>query len=107
MKKKRTSRPSLEEIVPDEGKRKEMLSRLYQGDSILGEGGIFTEMLQAFVNAALEGEMKHHLKEGEGAGFSNRRNGHTHKLVRSVAGPLAVKKPQDGQGDHEPKLVEK
>lgn len=43
MKKKRTPRPGLEEIVPDEGKRKEMLRCLYQDDSILGEGGIFTQ----------------------------------------------------------------
>lgn len=107
MKKKRTARPSLEELVPDEVKRKEMLSRLYEGDSILGAGGIFTDMLQAIVNAALEGEMTHHLQEGENPGFSNRRNGHTHKLVRSVAGPLQVKTPRDRQGDHEPKLIKK
>ena len=107
MKKKSTSRPKLEELVPDEGKRKEILSRLYGGDPILGEGGIFTEMLQTFVNAALEGELDHHLKEGDSSGFGNRRNGHTHKLVRSVAGPLEVKTPRDRQGDHEPKLIKK
>jgi putative transposase len=103
MKKKRTARPSLEELVPDAAKRNEMLSRLYQGDSILGEGGIFTEMLQAFVNAALEGEINHHLKHGETGSSDNRRNGHTDKVVRSPAGPLAIRTPRDREGAHSPK----
>jgi|JI7StandDraft_1071085.scaffolds.fasta_scaffold71419_1 putative transposase len=107
MKKKRTPRPSLEELVPDAGKRKEMLSRLYQGDSILGEGGIFTEMLQAFVNAALEGEINHHLKGSETVSSGNRRNGHTEKVVRSPAGPLAIRTPRDREGAHSPKLIKK
>lgn len=91
MKKKRTPRPSLEELVPDAGKRNEMLSRLYKGDSILGEGGIFTEMLQAFVNAALEGEIDHQLKSGDPDFSGNRRNGHTDKVVRSPAGTIGHK----------------
>lgn len=107
MKKKRTPRPSLEDLVPDAGKRSEMLSRLYQGDSILGEGGIFTELLQAFVNAALEGEIDHHLKGGESSSPGNRRNGHTDKIVRSPAGPFAIKTPRDRDGDHAPKLIKK
>lgn len=107
MKKKKTSQSTLSELVPDEVKRKEMLSRLYQGDPILGEGGIFTEMLQSFVNAALEGEIEHHLQSEADGGGGNRRNGHTHKLVRSVAGTLAVKTPRDRQGEHEPKLIKK
>lgn len=107
MKKKRAPNSELEELVPDDDKRKEMLSRLYAGDPILGEGGIFTDMLQAFVNAALEGELDHHLKAGDVSGHRNRRNGHTSKLVRSVAGPLDVKTPRDRQGEHEPKLIKK
>lgn len=98
MKKKRTSSPKLETLVPDEVKRKEMLSRLYQGDPILGEGGIFTEMLQAFVNAALEGEIDHHLNGGDLSGQKNRRNGHTHKLVRSVAGGLGGQNASGSSG---------
>jgi len=56
-KKKRIRKSRMEDLIPDPQKREEVLSRLYKGDPILGDGGIFTDMLQAFVNAALEGEM--------------------------------------------------
>lgn len=107
MKKQRTKRPRVEDLIPDEGKRKEIMSRLYQGDSILGEGGIFTELLQSLVNAALEGEMDHHLATEDLSGEENRRNGHTQKVVRSVAGPLEIKTPRDRGGKHEPKIIKK
>jgi len=104
---KKKKNPSLEELVPDENKRQEMLSRLYHGDPILGDGRVFTEMLQAFVNAALEEEKYYHLNESRGAGQYNRRNGHTEKVVRSQAGPMQVKTPRDRLGAHDPKLIKK
>jgi putative transposase len=109
MAKKKTTRPrpKLEELVPDENRRQEMLSRLYQGHPILGEEGIFTELLQAFVNAALEGEMDDHLRSGGSSQKGNRRNGHTGKIVRSPAGPLDINTPRDRLGEHEPQLIKK
>ncbi len=106
-KKKRKQKPRMEDLIPDEAKRKEVLSRLYKGDPILGDGGIFTDMLQAFVNAALEGELDESLKEDKGQGDTNRRNGHTHKIVRSNAGPIEVHTPRDRLGSHEPILIKK
>jgi transposase-like protein len=106
-KKKREKPPSLEELIPDETKRKEVINRLYKGDSILGDGGIFTGMLQSIVNAALEGEIDHHLKEQPYDEKGNRRNGHTQKIVRSPAGPLQVQTPRDRKGGHDPILIKK
>ena len=97
----------MEDLIPDEAKRKEVLSRLYKGDPILGDGGIFTDMLQAFVNAALEGEIDESLKEDKDQGDTNRRNGHTHKIVRSNTGPIEVHTPRDRLGSHEPILIKK
>ena len=97
----------LEEIIPDEGLRSEMLSRLYQGDPLLGDKGIFTNMLQSFVNAALEGEMDNYLHVSQAENNENRRNGHTPKSLRSTAGPLSIQTPRDRLGDHEPLLVRK
>lgn len=97
----------MEDLIPDPKKREEVISRLYKGDPILGDGGIFTDMLQALVNAALEGEIDHHLSEGSSSGQANRRNGHTHKTVRSTAGPLEVHTPRDRDGEHEPILIKK
>lgn len=105
-KKKKEKAPRMEDLIPDEGRRKEVLSRLYQGDPILGDGGIFTDMLQSMVNAALEGELDHSLKE-KSPGDNNRRNGHTPKVVRSTAGPLTIRTPRDRNGDHDPILIKK
>lgn len=85
---KRAQRPRFEEIIPDDKLRTEMLSRLYNGDPILGETGVFTNLLQSFVNAALEGEMDNYLQETKEKGGGARRNGHTSKSLRSTAGPL-------------------
>ncbi len=105
--KKREKRLRLEEIIPDDSLRNEMLSRLYKGDPILGEKGVFTDLLQSFVNAALEGEMDNFLKESKDESNANRRNGHTSKSLRSTAGPLSIQTPRDRSGDHEPVIVKK
>jgi len=106
-KQKRKRHLRLEELIPDNDKRAEVISRLYKGDPIVGDGGIFTDMLQALVNAALEGEMDHHLSENKHTEKDNRRNGHTHKTVKSRVGPLEVHTPRDRNGEHEPNLIKK
>ena len=105
--KKREKRLRLNEIIPDDAIRNEMLSRLYKGDPILGEKGVFTNLLQSFVNAALEGEMDNFLQEAKDDSLDNRRNGHTSKSLRSTAGPLSIQTPRDRSGDHEPVIVRK
>jgi transposase-like protein len=105
--KKRVNRKRLNEIIPDDAIRNEMLSRLYKGDPILGEKGVFTNLLQSFVNAALEGEMDNFLQEAKDDSTDNRRNGHTSKSLRSTAGPLFIQTPRDRAGDHEPVIVKK
>jgi transposase-like protein len=97
----------LEEIIPDDDLRTDMLSRLYKGDPLLGDKGIFTNLLQSFVNAALEGEMDNFLQESKADSLENRRNGHTSKSLRSTAGPLSIQTPRDRTGDHEPVIVKK
>ena len=107
MKKTINRRTALEELIPDESKRKEMIGLLYQGAPILGEGGIFNDLVQSLVNAALEGEMHAHLQEPEQVLAGNRRNGYTSKTVRSKAGMLEIKTPRDRLGEHDPKLIKK
>ena len=105
--KKREKRLRLNEIIPDDGIRNEMLSRLYKGDPILGAKGVFTNLLQSFVNAALEGEMDNFLQEEKDDSADNRRNGHTSKSLRSTAGPLSIQTPRDRSGYHAPVIVKK
>lgn len=106
-KKKQTKKKRLEDIIPDNFTREEVMTRLYRGDPIVGDGGIFTELLQSMVNTALEGEMDATLKESHAKGSLNRRNGNTKKTVRSGVGPLAISTPRDRTGEHEPVLVKK
>ncbi len=59
MKEKKTRKRAdrLVDLIPDESRRREIISRLYKGDPLIGEQGIFNDLLQALVNAALEGEI--------------------------------------------------
>lgn len=108
MKKKKN--PSLEDLFPDPELRKRVTDQLYSGGSLFGEGSVFSEMMQAMVNAALEGEVNHFMDEQSAKDepiATNRRNGHVGKTVRSTAGPLMIKTPRDRLGEHEPLLVKK
>ena len=99
--------PKLEELIPNEAYRTAILKRLYEGDPILGENGIFTELLQAFVNAALEGEIEAHLAKERANGSANRRNGLKRKKLRTASGPIEIVTPRDREGTFDPKLVGK
>ena len=105
MKKSKKKTARLEDLIPDAERRTEILGRMYKGDKLLGEKGIFTDLLQSMVNAALEGEMDHHLSEDQLNGRKNRRNGKKKKEVRSTAGPLSISTPRDRSGSHEPTLI--
>jgi len=107
VKKKQTHRPRLEDIIPDEDRRKEVIKRLYSGDKLIGKDGIFTDLLQAMVNASLEGEMDNHLEEEKLNGSSNRRNGHIPKQVRSSGGSLEIQTPRDRNGEFSPRIIGK
>ena len=84
MKKEKTKR-RLKDLIPDDDIREEIESGLYSGKRWLGPDGLFTGLLQSFVDAALEGEMDHHLKEERDSGIKNRRNGRGQKKVWLVA----------------------
>lgn len=98
---------TLEEMFPDVELRARVQEQLYGGGPLLGEGSVFSEMLQALVNASLDGEMDHFMDEQRASEAANRRNGYTSKEVRSTAGPLQIRTPRDRQGDHDPLLVGK
>jgi hypothetical protein len=57
MKKERKQRPRMEDLIPNSEIRKEVLKALYSGEGLTGRDGIFSQLLQDMVNAALEGEM--------------------------------------------------
>jgi len=85
----------------------ELLGHVLQGRRLLGSEGALTSLLQRVVNAALEGEMNHHLLEDRAGNGNNRRNGHLPKTVMTESGPIHVETPRDREGAFEPHIVGK
>ncbi len=84
---------------------KEAVKGLYDGRPLIGEGGIFTEMIKRIVQASLNGEVQAHLAREEEVG--NRRNGYTPKRLKTSVGEVDFATPRDRSGTFEPQLVGK
>lgn len=95
----------LEEIIPNEKIREKFIEQLYKKEDLYSEGSIFRDLLQGFVNSALNGELEAHLEEKQPK--TNRKNGKNKKKVRSQAGELNIDSPRDRDGSFEPKMVGK
>lgn len=69
------------------------------------------ELMKHLVEAALNGEMTHHLgyekHEPSGRNSGNSRNGYTSKQVKGNHGVLEIAVPRDRNGAFEPQLIEK
>jgi transposase-like protein len=104
---KRSKTPRLKDIIANDAYREKIQTGLINGDKWLGPNGLFSELLQSIVNAALEGELDTHLQEQATQGIKNRRNGKMAKTVRSEGGTLEVHSPRDRNGTFEPVIVEK
>lgn len=96
---------NLEEIIPDEKIREKFIKQLYKKENLYSEGSIFRDLLQGFVNSALDGEAEAHLQDSESK--TNRKNGKNKKKIRSQAGELNIETPRDRDGSFEPVLVNK
>jgi len=104
---------SLEERQAEKARQEQLLS-LMSGFNIKELGdfrGLFREMVGAFLNGGLEGELddelgysKYDYRDKE---TSNSRNGHTRKRLKTSNGELEIKVPRDRNGDFEPQLVKK
>ena len=69
------------------------------------------ELMKHLVEAALNGEMTHHLgyekHEPSGRNSGNSRNGYTSKQLKGNHGALEIAVPRDRNGAFEPQLIEK
>lgn len=104
---KKSKGPRLKDIIADDAYREKIETGLLRGDKWIGPGGIFSDLLQSIVNAALDGEMDAHLEEDSASGVANRRNGRNSKTVRSQVGNIELQAPRDRNGTFEPVIVEK
>jgi putative transposase len=86
---------------------KEAINGLQTGKGLVGTEGVLTSLIQRLVNAALNGEMKGHLKEEKLEGHANRRNGKLSKQLDTELGEVTIETPRDRLGKFEPQLVGK
>lgn len=104
---KKSKEPRLSDIIPDLKYREDIEQGLMEGKELLGPDGVFKDLLQSIINAALEGEMDYHLAEGRAQGMQNRRNGRDKKRVKTTAGTIDLSPPRDRNSTFNPAIVEK
>ena len=85
---------------------KELGEDLRQKKGLTGEGGLLTPLIKQIIEASLEGELDHHLKE-KPAGTKNRRNGRTQKNLKSSLGSIEIFTPRDRDSSFDPEIIPK
>lgn len=76
------------------------------GKPLFGKDGAFHQVLEDFLNAAMEGEMESHLDTTKPL-TGNRRNGKMRKQLQTEYGPVEVETPRDRDGSFDPETVKK
>ncbi|MCT2980253.1 IS256 family transposase [Propionibacterium freudenreichii] len=80
-----------------------------QGVSLVGPGGLLSQLTKHVLETALEAEMTEHLGHEHGGtpAGSNMRNGLRTKTVLTEIGPVEIEVPRDRDGTFEPVIVPK
>jgi transposase-like protein len=94
--------------------QKELAERLLaqareQGVSLVGPGGLLSQLTKNVLETALEAEMTEHLghEHGGAPAGTNMRNGLRAKTVLTEIGPVEIEVPRDRDGTFEPVIVPK
>lgn len=81
------------------------------GKSLVGPGGLLSELTKQVLETGLEVEMEEHLgyakHAAEGRNHGNSRNGTRSKTVITEIGPIELEVPRDRDGSFEPATVRK
>ncbi len=85
---------------------KEAADHLRAGKPMVGQDGVFTPLLKAIIEAAMEGELDSHLSDTRKTA-GNRRNGKTDKQLQSPLGGFHIQAPRDRNASFEPQIVQK
>ncbi len=95
--------------LPDAFKR-QAIEKLYQGKPLTGKDGIFSNMIKDILETALNEELNQHLaseKQNSGNDFSNRKNGHNSKTIKTRESSFILDAPRDRDSSFEPQIVKK
>jgi putative transposase len=94
--------------------QKELAERLLtqakeQGVSLVGPGGLLSQLTRNVLETALEAELTEHLghEHGQTPIAANTRNGTLSKTVLTEIGPVVIEVPRDRDGSFEPVIVPK
>jgi transposase-like protein len=104
---------SLEERTAKAARREQLLALMSQFgiSGVQDFSGLYREMVGAFLEAGLEGELEEELGYGKydhrNKETANSRNGHSVKSLKTSNGEFEIKVPRDRDGDFEPQLVKK
>ena len=85
---------------------KELGEGLRKGKGLTGDGGVLTPLIKEVIEASLEGELDHHLKQ-QPREARNRRNGRTQKNLKSSLGSIEIFTPRDRQSSFNPEIIPK
>lgn len=80
------------------------LQKLQSGQNLTGKDGILMPLIKQLTEAAIKGELEHHLATSEEL---NRKNGTTSKTVKTGAGSFQLDAARDRSGTFEPQLIKK
>lgn len=72
---------------------KKAASQFKTGKPIFGKDGAFHQVLEDFLNAALEAEMDVHLEKTKPENRENRRNGKMPKEIKTAYGAVQINTP--------------
>lgn len=86
---------------------KKAASQFKTGKPIFGKDGAFHQVLEDFLNAALEAEMDVHLEKTKPENRENRRNGKMPKEIKTAYGAVQINTPRDREGSFNPEIVKK
>ena len=85
---------------------KEIEQGIRDRKGLTGKDGLLTPLIKQLIEASLEGEMDHHMKE-KPSGTKNRRNGRTQKNLKSSLGSIEILSPRDRDASFDPQIIPK
>lgn len=85
----------------------EIIKGMYAGKQLLGSNGLLTNLVKDLTQIALQGEMDAHLQDNSLEEGGNRRNGISHKTIKTAGGAVNIEVPRDRNSSFEPQIVRK
>jgi putative transposase len=80
------------------------LEELRAGKDLTGKDGILMPLIKQLTEAAITGELEHHIATND---EPNRKNGNSSKIIKTGSGCFELNAPRDRAGSFEPQLIKK